>query len=54
MDKQLKNNIENIDWWNHLSPLEQEGIQKGLLDMEDGNTISHEEVMNQLKKRVCL
>lgn len=54
MDKQLKNNIENKDWRNHLSPSEQEGIQKGLRDMEDGNTLSHEEGMKQLKKRVGL
>lgn len=54
MDKQLKNNIKNKDWWNHLSPSEQKGIQKGLQDIEDGNTISHEEVMKKLKKRVGL
>jgi predicted transcriptional regulator len=53
MDK-LKNNIENEDWWDFLSPAEQEGIQKGLEDIENRNTIPHEEVMKKMKKRVGL
>jgi predicted transcriptional regulator len=54
MDKQPKIYSKNEDWWDHLSPAELEGIQKGLQDIEDGNTISHEEVMKKLKKRFGL
>lgn len=52
--KSLKEETKDEDWWDELSSAEKEGIQKGLQDIEDGNTISHEEVMNQLKKRVGL
>lgn len=52
--KSLKEETKDEDWWDELSSAEKEGIQKGLQDIEDGNTISPEEVMNQLKKRVGL
>lgn len=52
--KSLKEESQDEDWWDTLSAAEKEGIQKGLQDIEDGNTISHEEVMKQLKKRVGL
>ncbi len=52
--KSLQEESQDEDWWDTLSAAEKEGIQKGLQDIEDGNTISHEEVMNQLKKRVGL
>lgn len=52
--KSLKEESQDEDWWDTLSAAEKEGIQKGLQDIEDGNTISQEEVMKQLKKRVGL
>ncbi len=52
--KSLKEETKDEDWWDELSSAEKEGIQKGLQDIEDGNTISHEEVMKKLKKRVGL
>jgi len=52
--KSLKEETRDEDWWDHLSPAEQEGIQKGLEDIENGNTIPHEEVMKKMKKRVGL
>lgn len=52
--KSLKEETKDEDWWDELSSAEKEGIQKGLQDIEDGNTISPKEVMNQLKKRVGL
>lgn len=52
--KSLKEEAKDEDWWDELSTAEKEGIQKGLQDIEDGNTISHEEVMKQMKKRVGL
>lgn len=32
------------DWWSAISPAEQEAIQKGLKDIEEGKTISHEQM----------
>lgn len=52
--KSLKEETKDEDWWDELSSAEKEGIQKGLQDIEDGNTISHEKVMKKLKKRVGL
>jgi predicted transcriptional regulator len=52
--KSLKEESRDEDWWDHLSPAEQEGILKGLEDIENGNTIPHEEVMKKMKKRVGL
>lgn len=34
----------NLDWWDDLSESEKEGIERGLRDIDEGRTISHEEV----------
>lgn len=36
--------ISNVDWWDDLSEIQKEGIERGLRDVEEGRTISHEEV----------
>ncbi|PWE00907.1 hypothetical protein [Marinilabilia rubra] len=35
---------ENKVWWDDLSGEEQEGINRGLKDIQDGRTFSHEEI----------
>ncbi|WP_127845741.1 hypothetical protein [Psychroflexus aestuariivivens] len=43
--KALKNSkTENNDWWNDLSEAEMASIKQGIDDIENGRTISHEEV----------
>lgn len=42
------------DWWDDLSKVEKENIEKGLDDIKEGRVHSHENVMNELKKRVNL
>jgi len=34
----------NTDWWNDLQKEQTEGIKRGLKDIENGRTVSHEEV----------
>ena len=38
---------QNKDWWNELSPEVEKGIERGLKDIDQGRTISHEEVKNK-------
>jgi hypothetical protein len=43
--KVVKDSVSNkSDWWYDLSPLEKEGIERGLNDIKNGRTVSHEEV----------
>lgn len=35
---------DSSDWWNELTTEQKEGIQRGLKDIEEGRTISHEEI----------
>lgn len=32
------------DWWDELTEVQKEGIEKGLNDIKEGRVISHEEV----------
>ena len=36
--------INKNDWWNDLTAVQKQGIQKGLKDIEEGRVVSHEEV----------
>ena len=38
------------DWWATISPLEREAINRGLDDIENGNTLSHELMQQQYDK----
>jgi len=32
------------DWWDDLSDIEKQGIERGLSDIKEGKTVSHDEV----------
>ena len=34
----------DLDWWDDLSDVQKEGIERGLKDIESGKITSHEEV----------
>lgn len=44
--------VEDNDWYENLSPKEKKDIQKGINDLENGRTYSHEEVMLLAKKKI--
>jgi len=46
----LQNNTEE-DWWEKLPPEIQESIMEGLKDVEEGNTYSHEQVVQEAKQK---
>lgn len=35
------------DWWDDLSDIQKKGIERGLKDIENGLTISHDEVKSR-------
>jgi hypothetical protein len=35
------------DWWDDLSDLQKQGIERGLNDIKNGRTISHDEVKSR-------
>ena len=43
-----------IDFWNELSDEEKAGIEEGLAQIERGETIPHEEVMAEIKRKYNL
>ncbi len=40
------------DWFENLSVSEKKTIQKGVIDLENGNTFSHDEVITFAKQRI--
>ncbi len=38
------------NWWTDISDYERQSITNGLLDVENGNTISHSDVKKQYEK----
>lgn len=36
--------FEHQDWWNDLTELQTQGIQRGLKDIDEGRIVSHEDV----------
>ena len=44
---------KNDDWYHSLSNSEKESITKGLEDLENGNVVSHEDVMIAIKKKIA-
>ncbi|NBC83512.1 MAG: hypothetical protein GVY19_09030 [Bacteroidetes bacterium] len=35
------------DWWNDLGEVEKQGIERGLRDISEGKTISHDEIKSR-------
>ena len=48
----LSKEIKNDDWYSSLSSSEKESITKGLQDIENGNTVSHQDVMTAVKNKI--
>ena len=48
--KFLKDNPNITDWWDTISEQEKESIDRGLKDIENGNTTSHNEVRKKYGK----
>lgn len=40
---------KKADWWDSISASEKVAIEEGLKDIEAGNTLSHEKVMEEIK-----
>ncbi len=38
---------ETEDWWQTISPAERQSIEEGLADVEEGQTVSHEQIKKQ-------
>jgi len=44
----------NSDWWDNLPVEVQESILEGLTDIENGNVLTHEQVMQEAKQKYGL
>lgn len=44
--------VDEKDWYENLSPKEKKEIQRGIDDLENGRTLSHEEVTLLAKKKI--
>lgn len=50
MTKLIK--TKNDDWYHSLSSSQKESIKQGLQDLENGNVVSHEDVMTSVKNKI--
>ena len=41
---------KNVDWWDTISDREKEAINTGLQQLENGETIPHQEVIKEVNK----
>ncbi len=48
--KELKNNLSNSSDWSTVSEAEQLFIEAGLKDIENENTFTHQQVMEEINK----
>lgn len=48
----LSKETKSKDWYHSLSTQEKKSIEKGLQDLENGNVISHEDVMTSVKNKI--
>jgi predicted transcriptional regulator len=46
----LLSNVQEQDFWDQLPDFQKHSIEKGLTQVEQGNTIAHEEVMKKYEK----
>jgi predicted transcriptional regulator len=49
----LNKETVNDDWYHKLSSSEKDSISKGLQDLQDGNTVSHKEVLSSVKNKIA-
>jgi len=49
----LKKSME-VDWWDEISEAERTAINEGLDQLERGESIPHEQVMNEIRARYNL
>ncbi|MCD4679908.1 MAG: hypothetical protein K8S00_05930 [Bacteroidales bacterium] len=42
--------VKNVDWWDIISDKEKELIETGLKQLDNGGTLSHSEVREEVKK----
>ncbi|QTE21708.1 hypothetical protein [Polaribacter cellanae] len=49
----LSGKTSNNDWHHELSSAEKKSISKGLQDLENGNILSHKEVINAVKSKIA-
>lgn len=49
-----KKETTEVDWWDELSDEQKADIEEGLKDIEEGCTIPHEEVMQEIRTRYNL
>lgn len=45
-----KINFEEKDWWDTISQEERDGIDRGILDIEKGRVVSHQEIQKKYEK----
>ena len=45
--KDFKSN--DNDWWDDLSDIQKQGIERGIIDIKNGRTIPHDEVKNRYR-----
>ena len=48
----LSKETKNDDWYHSLSNSEKESIAKSLHDLDNGNVVSHEDVMTSVKNKI--
>jgi predicted transcriptional regulator len=48
----LSKETKNDDWYHSLSNSEKKSIEKGLQDLENGNVVSHKDVMTSVKNKI--
>lgn len=46
----LLSNVQEQDFWDQLPDFQKQSIEKGLAQVEQGNTIAHEDVMKKYEK----
>ena len=49
----LTRETKNDDWYNTLSSSQKESISKYLQDLENGNIVSHKEVMTSVRSKIA-
>jgi len=49
----LTKETKNDDWFHSLSSSEKDSISKGLQDLENGNVVSHQEVIASVKNKIA-
>jgi len=50
--KELLSSQTTTDWYDDLTTSQKKSIQKGLQDIKEGNTFTHEEVMSSVRNKI--